>query len=78
MYDHDLGLDDLLSDPLVRLVMASDGVEEAHIRQLAQRIGRHERTKPPARRLWSEASRLRHTPSCRGTWRAASMTQPSA
>lgn len=33
-------LDELLSDPLIRLVMASDAVEEADIRRLARSAGR--------------------------------------
>ena len=34
-------LEDLLSDPLIRLVMASDAVEAADIRRLARRIAPH-------------------------------------
>jgi hypothetical protein len=34
-------LDRMLQDPLIRLVMASDGVEEADIRSLASRLALH-------------------------------------
>jgi hypothetical protein len=34
----ELDLDALLSDPLVRLVMASDGIESGDVRQIAQRV----------------------------------------
>ncbi len=35
----DLNLDQLLSDPLVQMVMRSDFVEESDIRRLAKRAG---------------------------------------
>ena len=38
MHDTDFSLNQLLADPLVRLMMSSDGVEETYIRQLAERI----------------------------------------
>ena len=37
MREADLNLDQLLADPLVRLVMSSDAVQESDIRQLASR-----------------------------------------
>ncbi len=37
MCEDDLDLEQLLADPLVRLVMASDAVDEGQIRQLARR-----------------------------------------
>ena len=72
MYEPDLDLDDLLADPLVRLVMASDGVDELHIRTLAHRIA----PRPPAAggfhaSMNGTAAALRHTPSCRGGWRGS-------
>ncbi len=78
MYDHDLDLEDLLADPLVRLLMASDGVDEAQIRTLAHRIA----PRPPAvralqARMREASSALRHTPSCRGGWRGPASVQPS-
>ena len=79
MHTHDLKLNDLLSDPLVRLVMASDGVEEAHIRTLARRIALRQ---PPSalgtgERLGAAGYALRHTPSCRKGW-PGSLAQPCA
>ena len=41
-------LEELLSDPLIRLVMASDAVEAADIRRLARRIASRP-APPPAR-----------------------------
>ena len=32
-------LDEILADPLTRMIMASDAVEEGHIRQLARTAG---------------------------------------
>ena len=79
MYDHDLDLEGLLSDPLVRLVMASDGVEEAHIRMLAKRIAPRQATGDvQARSRFTEAaSGVRHTPSCRKPWAGLPAAQPS-
>ena len=37
MAEAELNLDQLLADPLVRLVMSSDAVQESDIRQLASR-----------------------------------------
>lgn len=34
-------LDEILADPLVRLLMTSDNVEDATLRHLAMRIARH-------------------------------------
>ena len=79
MSDCNLDLEDLLADPLVRMVMASDGVDEGQIRRLALRIAPHQAA---ARALagdrGDQAGSLRHTPSCRGSWRSASSVQPSA
>ena len=75
MYEHDLDLDDLLADPLVRMVMASDGVDETQIRTLARRIApRPTVVRELGASLGETASAMRHTPSCRG-WRTAA--QPS-
>ena len=67
MYYKDLDLDQLLADPLVRLMMSSDGVEETQIRQLAERIAprRVEGRTAMCRQLGEAAPALRHTPSCR-------------
>lgn len=42
-------LDRLLQDPLIRLVMASDGVVDADIRQVARRIAARLPSAPPVR-----------------------------
>ena len=39
MSRYELDLEQLLADPLVRLVMSSDAVEESQIRQLAKSAG---------------------------------------
>ena len=79
MYKHDLNLDDLLADPLVRMVMASDGVDEAQIRTLASRIAPR-RSDVSARRaqLSDAGAALRHTPSCRAAWGGSAPGQQSA
>lgn len=38
MHDQELTLDQMLDDPIVRLLMARDGVAEADLRGLAARI----------------------------------------
>lgn len=38
MHDQELTLDQMLNDPIVRLLMARDGVAEADVRGLAARI----------------------------------------
>lgn len=38
MHDQELTLDQMLNDPIVRLLMARDGVEEADLRVLAAHI----------------------------------------
>ncbi len=78
MYDNDLDLDDLLSDPLVRLVMASDGVEETQIRTLARRIALRQTTggARAGDRLGEAGSLIRHAPSCRKTWPGSLTAQP--
>lgn len=38
MHDQELTLDQMLNDPIVRLLMARDGVAEADLRGLAARI----------------------------------------
>ena len=43
-----LDLEQLLADPLVRLVMSSDDVEEADIRRLAKDVRAHRRPAPSA------------------------------
>jgi hypothetical protein len=48
MQETDLTLDDLLADPLVRLVMHRDDVEEAHVRALMRRV--RDRLRAPDRR----------------------------
>lgn len=40
-------LDQLLADPLVRLMMSSDSVEESEIRSLAEQVTRSRRPHPP-------------------------------
>ena len=78
MHITDLDLEDLLADPLVRLVMKSDGVEEAHIRDLALRISPRSATDETRRddRFDAERSALRHTPSCRMSWKGGSVSSP--
>ena len=77
MYSRDLDLNQLLADPLVRLVMSSDGVEETYIRQLAERIAsRHTASRSATGRQRSETSPLRHTPSCRASWSIGSAQHP--
>ena len=44
-------LDRMLSDPLIRLVMASDKVEEAEIRRLASRVAARHILPPPPNSL---------------------------
>jgi hypothetical protein len=44
MYVDELDLEQLLADPLTRLVMKSDAVEESDIRQLAAKAGVRRRT----------------------------------
>ena len=80
MHDRDLDLNQLLADPLVRLMMSSDGVEETHIRQLAERIAPSQTAsrKAKGRRFDDVASTLRHMPSCRSARPCAPSTQPSA
>ena len=80
MYKNDPDLNDLLSDPLVRLMMASDGVEEAQIRDLAKRIAlRHPVDGTRAGGGLSEGGPvLRHTPSCRLGPQGGCSTQPFA
>lgn len=80
MHDKDLDLEDLLCDPLVRLVMASDGVEEAHIRTLARRVALRRTTGASGSqsRFAKAGSRLLHTPSCRKAWPASLAAQPCA
>jgi hypothetical protein len=47
-------LEQLLADPLVRQMMASDGVQETEIRRLAERITSHQvQAQTPALRLRS-------------------------
>jgi hypothetical protein len=67
MYNKDLDLDQLLADPLVRMMMSSDGVEETHIRQLAKRIApRHTASRAAAGWPLGDAGpTIRHAPSCR-------------
>ncbi len=48
MHEHDLTLDQMLDDPIVRLLMARDGVAEADLRALATRF-RPDRGTVPAR-----------------------------
>ncbi len=42
----DMSLDQLLADPLIRLVMSSDAVQESDIRRLASRTRLKTRTRP--------------------------------
>ncbi len=78
MHNRDLNLDDLLADPLVRMVMASDGVDEDQIRTLAHRIApRGPAVSGRAAQLSEARSALRHTPSCRFGWRGSASVQQS-
>lgn len=42
-------LDQMLQDPLIRLMMASDGVADADIRSLASRVTAHRAAPTPSR-----------------------------
>ncbi len=65
MHCKDLDLEQLLADPLVRMVMSSDGVEEASIRQLAERIApSYTAGGGSTTRRLGGGSPLRHLPSC--------------
>lgn len=56
MHGHELTLDQMLDDPIVRQLMARDGVAEADLRALAARV-RPRRATPPARStgVWPES-----------------------
>ena len=75
MHITDLDLEDLLADPLVRLVMASDGVEEAHIRKLAERIVPHQ---TPTARPFGAGPPRRQAGSCGEGQRGGSVLRPCA
>ncbi len=78
MYNRDLNLDDLLADPLVRMVMASDGVDEDQIRTLAHRIAPRGSAASARRAQLSDVgASLRHTPSCRAAWGHSASAQQS-
>jgi hypothetical protein len=52
----ELSLDEMLADPIVRVVMRRDGVDEAHLRDLVRRVaGRLRQAEPRSFAAWARA-----------------------
>jgi hypothetical protein len=52
----ELSLDEMLADPIVRVMMRRDGVEEAHVRALVRRVaGRLRQGEPRSFAAWTRA-----------------------
>ncbi|HEY4030230.1 MAG TPA: hypothetical protein VGM25_07790 [Caulobacteraceae bacterium] len=53
----ELSLDEMLADPIVRMMMRRDGVEEAHVRALLRRVaGRLRQAEPRSFAAWPRAT----------------------
>jgi len=65
----ELSLDEMLADPIVRVVMRRDGVEEAQVRALVRRVaGRLRQAEPRSFAAWAQAMGGHHSDDGYGPW----------